>query len=76
MIMRHRLIIFIIALLLKTWPLPAAQEDQPIIDDLDFLLEFQLLDNLDLAEHYEVLYATVPAEAEIDNSRGEADEDN
>ncbi len=77
--MRNRLIIIIImALLLKTVSLSAAQEerDQEIIDDLEFLMEFQLMDNLDLAENYDVLYATVPAEVEIDNSRGETDEDN
>jgi hypothetical protein len=78
MTMRNKFIVVIIALFLKTLPLSAAPEeqDQEIIDNLDFLIEFQIMDNLDLAEHYDVLYATVPVEAEIDNSRGETDEDN
>ena len=66
------------ALLLETLPLSSAQQeqDQQIIDDLDVLMELQLMDNLDVVEHYDVLFATVPAEAETDNSRGETDEDN
>ncbi len=52
------------------------ESDQEIIDNLDSLLDYQLADNLDLLEHYDVLSATAPAETEIDNLRGETDENN
>lgn len=76
--MRNRLKMILLVLLLETLPVFAAQEeqDQEIIEDLDLIMDFQLMDNLDLAEHYDILYATAPAEAGIDDSRGEINEDN
>ncbi len=75
---RLLIIITIIAGFLKIPSLFSSQDelDQEIIHNLDSLLDYQLADNLDLMEHYDVLYATAPAETEIDNLRGETDENN
>jgi len=75
---RLLIMLILIAVFLKIPPLFSNQDelDQEIIDNLDSLLDYQLADNLDLMEHYDVLYATAPAETEIDNLRGETNENN
>ncbi len=75
---RLLIMITMIAVFIKIPPLFSNQDelDQEIIADLDSLLDYQLADNLDLMEHYDVLYATAPEETEIDNLRGETNENN
>lgn len=72
------IMITMMAMFLKIPLLFSSQDelDREIIDNLDSLLDYQLADNLDLMEHYDVLNATAPAEAEIDNFRGETNENN
>ncbi|MDD5259316.1 MAG: hypothetical protein PHD29_05070 [bacterium] len=48
--------------------------DQEIIDEIDLLMDYEFVDNLDLMEHYDVLFTTVPVEA--DGYKGETDENN